>query len=279
MEASEKEFHYTDKHFNELRSLVFEYTGISMPDTKSELIYSRISRRLRKLNLHDFYEYCELIRSNTSGDEIGHFVNSVTTNLTSFFREPHHFEFLKKTVLPRLHDKNQMSRKIRIWSAGCSTGKEPYSIAIAIKESGIDFSGWDVKILATDIDTNVLATGKAGIYPEEGRDGLSNNQLKQWFLKGKGASEGQIKATRQLQELISFKQLNLMDHWPTKGQFDVIFCRNVVIYFNKETQKVLFKRIAEKIESGSHLILGHSESLFKVSDDFDLLGKTIYERK
>ena len=279
MPGTEKEFHYTKEHFDTIRTLVFEHTGITMPDTKSELIYGRISRRLRKLKLNDFYEYCDLLRSGNAEDELGHFVNSVTTNLTSFFRESHHFDYLKNTILPNVRHRNQLTRRIRIWSAGCSTGKEPYSIAISLRESGMDFTGWDVKILATDIDTNVLDKAKSGIYDDGETDGLSKEQIKKWFIKGKGEHQGELKASRDIQNLITFKPLNLMDVWPMKGMFDVVFCRNVVIYFNKETQKVLFKRIADKIESGSYLILGHSESLFNVNDDFRLLGKTIYERK
>ncbi len=277
--AKEKEFHFTDKHFNLIRSLVFEHTGISMSDAKSELIYSRLARRLRKLNIHDFFEYCEIIKSSQNKEEIGHFVNAVTTNLTSFFREEHHFEYLKNTILPKLEKRNSTSRRIRIWSAGCSTGKEPYSLAISIKECGINFSNWDIRILATDIDTNVLTTAKKGIYDGSSVDGLTKEQLKIWFQKGSGDRSDKIIASEKIKDLITFNHLNLMNEWPIKGMFDVIFCRNVVIYFNKETQKVLFKRFNEHMRSGSNLIIGHSESLFNVSNDYILHGKTIYEKK
>ena len=279
-DIQDKEFHYTKNHFDAIRALVFEHTGISMADTKSELIYSRLSRRLRKLNLDSFDDYCDLIRRGENKEEIGHFVNSVTTNLTSFFREKHHFEFVTNEVIPKLLHTNQNTKKIRIWSAGCSTGKEPYSIAIAIKESVVNLSNWDVKILATDIDTDVLSKAKNGIYSMNEIDGLEEEHLSRWFKQKKVGNETkEIIAKDELKNMITFKPLNLMHEWPMKGPFDVIFCRNVVIYFNKQTQKTLFARIAQKMASGSNLILGHSESLLNVNDDFTLLGKTIYEKK
>ena len=180
-DIQEKEFHYTKNHFDAIRTLVFEHTGISMADSKSELIYSRLSRRLRKLNLTNFDDYCDLIRRGDNQEEIGHFVNSVTTNLTSFFREKHHFEFITNEVIPKLLHTNQNTKKIRIWSAGCSTGKEPYSIAIAIKESNVNLSSWDVKILATDIDTDVLSKAKNGVYSSNEIDGLEEEHLSRWF--------------------------------------------------------------------------------------------------
>lgn len=279
MQLSENNFDYTEAHFKKICGLVYEHTGITMPETKSQLIYSRISRRIRSLSLNNFDEYCQLISTEKNNSEIKHFINSVTTNLTGFFREEHHFDYLKKTIIPELKLRNQHTRKIRIWSAACSTGKEPYSIAIAIKESIANLSGWDVKILATDIDTDVLQVGKDGIYSEEDTKGLNDSQLKKYFRKGREDHLGDFKASKEIRDLIIFKQLNLMHDWPMKKTFDVVFCRNVIIYFNKETQAFLFNKIAQKMDSGSYMMLGHSESLFNVNDDFKLLGKTIYQRK
>ncbi len=279
MELAQKQFDYTDRHFKKICGLIYDHTGITMPDTKSQLVYSRISKRIRSLSLNNFDEYCQLISSKNNDSEIKHFINSVTTNLTGFFREEHHFEYLSKTILPELKLKHQYDRRIRIWSCACSTGKEPYSIAIAIKESPVNLNGWDVKILATDIDTDVLNVGKTGVYNEDDTKGLTDSQIKKYFRKGRGENEGMLKASKALRDLITFKQLNLMHDWPMRKSFDVVFCRNVIIYFNKETQAFLFKKIANQMNSDSYLMLGHSESLFNVNDDFKLLGKTIYQRK
>jgi chemotaxis protein methyltransferase CheR len=272
-----REYEFNDKHFSTLRSLVGEHTGISMTETKRELIYSRISRRLRKLGLQSFDDYCALLKRDGE-EEISHFVNAVTTNLTAFFREPHHFDYLRNTALPELVKRNSQSRRIRIWSAGCSTGEEPYSIAMVVREAVPQIDQWDIKILATDIDSNVLAHAGDGTYREDRTQGISQERLRRWFKRGAGENAGLVKVAPELRSLITFSRLNLMETWPVRGPFDIIFCRNVVIYFDKPTQKVLFDRFADVLSPDGHLFIGHSESLFNVTDRFKLIGKTIYTR-
>ncbi|MDH5691881.1 MAG: protein-glutamate O-methyltransferase [Gammaproteobacteria bacterium] len=273
----EREFHFTERDFNQIRDYVKAHTGIKLSDAKRNMVYSRLSRRLRQLHLTKFKDYLELI-SDESGDELGHFINAITTNLTAFFREIHHFDYLKQTIVPHLLTANQATRRIRIWSAGCSTGEEPYSIAITLKEAMANVSGWDVKILATDLDTNVVAHAKRGVYSVERVEDLPESKVRKWFRKGRGDQSGSVKVSPELQEMITFKNLNLMGAWPMKGPFDVIFCRNVVIYFDKETQRRLFDRYADHLSPNGHVFLGHSESLFKVSTRFKLIGSTMYQR-
>lgn len=272
-----REFDLTDRDFDRIRNLAMKHLGIALADTKRELVYSRLTKRLRQLGMSGFSDYCDLLETGGAG-ELVHFTNAITTNLTSFFRENHHFEALTKTLLPELMKKKSRDRRLRIWSAGCSTGEEPYSIAMAVKETILQGSHWDVKILATDIDSNVLATASHGVYGLERVGNISQKRLKQWFMRGRGEHEGMAKVSSELQDMITFRRLNLMEEWPVKGYFDVIFCRNVVIYFDKETQKNLFDRFAEKVDDHGYIIVGHSESLFNVTDRFELLGQTIYRK-
>ncbi len=272
-----REFHFTQKHFNDIKELIIEHTGISLSDAKDELVYGRIARRLRALKLKSFDDYCSLLRENPE-QEFGHFINAITTNLTAFFREDHHFVSLKEEILPKLLHNRRSNRKLRIWSAGCSTGEEPYSISIALLESIKDLAQWDVRILATDIDTNVLDKASEGVYSLQRIVGLPEARQERWFQKGKAKQEGQVRVKQEVRELINFKQLNLMGKWPIKRQFDVIFCRNVLIYFNKDTQGILIDRYANVLKEDGYLFLGHSETLHGVSTRFDLLGKSSYRK-
>jgi len=272
--ASDREFQLSEREFAQIRQLVREHTGIALAESKRELVYSRLVRRLRRLSLGTFAEYIELLARGESA-ELEEFTNAITTNLTSFFREGHHFEFLADTVLPTLEKRNAATRRIRIWSAGCSTGEEPYSIAIALQESMARFRGWDLKILATDLDSQVVAHAQAGDYKAERFEKMADARCERWFEESRA---GTRTASAALKSLITFRQLNLMHQWPFKGPFDVIFCRNVVIYFDKETQRGLFERMAELQRNDDHLFIGHSESLFKVCDRYQLIGKTIYRK-
>jgi len=271
------EFKFTDKHFNWISALVMDKTGINLTEKKRELVYGRLARRLRKLNIDNFDEYLDLLKENSEAEMID-FVNSITTNLTSFYREKHHFEYLSDTVLKYLQKQRRQEKRIRIWSAGCSTGEEPYTIAMTLYESIPNIKSWDVKILATDIDTDVLAIASAGVYQKKRISDVSDAQFKKWFLKSSREDSENIKINPKLRELITFKQLNLMENWPMKGQFDVLFCRNVVIYFNKQTQRMLFDRFANILKSDGHMFIGHSESLNSVTDRFNLIGKTIHQK-
>ncbi|MCI0507740.1 MAG: protein-glutamate O-methyltransferase CheR [Gammaproteobacteria bacterium] len=273
-----REFVFTDKDFSVLRKLVNQYTGISLSEAKRELVYCRLSRRLRHLNLKSFKNYCELLQDNKSNDEIIHFTNAITTNLTAFFRESHHFDFLNRHILMPYAKRGNGNQRLRIWSAGCSTGEEPYSIAMTIMDSRIVIDNTNVRILATDVDSSVLATARAGIYPLEKLKSIPPHKTQRWFLKGSKINTGYGQVKPALQEFIRFRELNLMDAWPMRGPFDVIFCRNVVIYFNKETQRELIDRFADLLMDDGFLFLGHSESLFKVSDRFRLVSQTVYQK-
>jgi chemotaxis protein methyltransferase CheR len=223
-----------------------------------------------------FGEYIALLEEGEPG-ELEEFTNAVTTNLTSFFREPHHFEYLGKELLPKLLAKDSGARRLRIWCCAASTGEEPYSISMVLREAAPLLTGWDVKLLATDLDSHVLATGAAGVYGADRFQSMPQQRLEGWFDPVAGATK-RYSATNELRSLITFKQLNLMHEWPMKGPFDAIFCRNVIIYFDKATQRALFERMARLQRPGDHLFLGHSESLYRVCDKYDLIGKTIYRR-
>jgi len=273
----EKEFPFTDTDFRFIQNLVAERTGIVLSDIKRTMVYSRIARRIRQCDVSDFAEYCELLKAGDESELVS-FTNAITTNLTSFFREPHHFEYLMKTVLPEL-EKNKTNKRIRIWSAGCSSGEEPYSIAMTIMDHFKHKSGWDIKILASDLDYEMVERASKGVYKEERVTGLDKRHLKNYVRKGKGKLEGMVKIDQSLIDMITFKQLNLLHEWPFKGPFDFMFCRNVVIYFNKDTQRELFDRYAGVLPENAPLFIGHSESLFKVTDRFKSMGQTIYRKE
>jgi chemotaxis protein methyltransferase CheR len=270
-----REFAFDDSDFAAIRTLVKSLTGINLVESKRELVYGRISRRLRALGMYSFRQYLDYLRSDGE-QELVEFCNAITTNLTSFFRESHHFDHLR-THLADLHQSGQR-RRLRIWSAACSTGEEPYSIAMTVCEAIPDWSRWDIRILATDLDSNVLAHAKRGVYTADRVKSMSAERIRRFFDPASTSNGEGFQVSSDLQRLIVFKQLNLIEPLPMKGPLDAVFCRNVIIYFDKETQRDLFARIAPLQPSGSLLYLGHSESLFKVSTEYSLLGKTIYER-
>jgi chemotaxis protein methyltransferase CheR len=256
--------------------LVKSLTGIHLSDQKRELVYGRLARRLRALQLYSFAQYRE--RLERDEQEVAEFCNAITTNLTSFFREPHHFQYLRDHVLARFAADRSGERRLRIWSAGCSTGEEPYSIAMTILEALPEAAGWDVRILATDLDSEVLARAKRGVYPAERTQSLSPARRERFFSERQEAGGICHQVAPQVAALVTFKQLNLIHALPMRGPLDAIFCRNVVIYFDKETQRDLFARVARLQRPGNILFLGHSESLFKVCNDYALIGKTIHRR-
>ena len=265
----------SDKDFRFICKFVYDTTGIVLDDRKREMVYRRLMRLTRDKKLGSFSEYLKLLTS--SEEELPNFINAITTNLTSFFREKHHFEFLKQEVFPQLLA-NPERRRLRIWSAGCSTGEEPYSIAITVKEGmGSHLSAWDTKILATDLDSDVVAHATAGIYKTDRIDGLDKQVIKSWFKRN--ANNTAVKMSPELAELITFKQLNLFEEWPMKGPFDVIFCRNVVIYFDKPTQQKLFQNFHNLLKPNGYLIIGHSEGLGEMQAHFSSKGKTIFQKK
>jgi len=272
-----REFAFGDEDFVALRRLVKELTGINLSDQKRELVYGRLARRLRALNIDNFRDYRALLAEPGSRELVG-FCNAITTNLTAFFREPHHFDYLRDQVLlPRLNNP-AASRRLRIWSAGCSSGEEAYSLAMTVVSNIPDLARWDIKILATDLDSDVLEKGRRGVYPEDRMRGVDSLKLDRFFRERHRGAARFFEASPELSSLITFRQLNLMHSLPMKGPLDVIFCRNVVIYFDKDTQRELFKRMSYLQRPGDLLFLGHSESLFKVTTDYTLIGKTVYRR-
>ncbi|MCG7531831.1 chemotaxis protein CheR [Psychrobium sp. MM17-31] len=271
----EREFPYQQADFEHVRQKIYNHAGISLADHKKDLVYNRLVRRLRALKLDSFKSYIDYLDSSPA--EMSQFVNAMTTNLTSFYRESHHFEYLSDTYIPQLAKDGQ--RSLRIWSSACSIGEEPYSIAISLLEAGIDPSVWDIKIYATDIDTDVLATAKAGIYNIDRVDGLSLARKKLGFLRGKGAHSDKVMVKPELKAMMAFDYCNLMENWHIQEKLDVIFCRNVMIYFDKETQTRLLNRMTSLLKPGGMLFIGHSESPARSMKDYQLLGRTMYQKR
>jgi chemotaxis protein methyltransferase CheR len=265
-----KEFEFTPRDFDRVRSLIYKRAGIALADSKQEMVYSRLARRLRATGIRSFQEYLDGLESRQDSDEWEAFTNALTTNLTSFFREAHHFPILADHMRGR-------KESILVWCAASSTGEEPYSIAMTLCEALGSLTP-QAHVIATDIDTNVLATASAGIYPIERLDKMPPEQAKRFFLRGKGERSGLVRVRPELRQMVTFKQLNLLsDDWPVQGPFDAIFCRNVMIYFDKPTQGKILSRFAPMMKSDALLFAGHSENFLYVSDAFKLRGKTVYE--
>jgi chemotaxis protein methyltransferase CheR len=268
-----------DADFQYLRAFVLEHCGIALGEHKRQLVQGRLFRRLRALGLPNFGSYCELLRRDPHG-ELGELASAISTNVTSFFREVHHYDLLANELLPRwLREKRREGDRLRIWSAGCSTGEEPYALAMVLAEA-IEQSGsrLDAKILATDLSPQALETARKGVYPLERLAGISPERCRRWMLRGEGAFEGLACVHPRLRELVTIEPLNLLHPWPMRGPFDAIFCRNVVIYFDQPTKRRLFHRYAELLPAGGYLFLGHSESLLGVNDEFELIGRTVYRK-
>ncbi|ODS23995.1 chemotaxis protein CheR [Candidatus Endobugula sertula] len=273
-----EEHQLSDREFKCICDLVYNDAGIVLTESKREMVYRRLMRRTRELKISSFSEYCGLINTPDS-EELPHFINAITTNLTSFFREPHHFDYLRDQFIPQHLKAFRSDSKLRIWSSACSTGEEPYTLAITVKQAMASYlRKWDVRILATDLDTNVLKTAAQGIYEYDGIKDLSDEVKRDGFNKGIGNCEGLVKVKTSLADLISFKQLNLLRAWPMKGPFDAILCRNVLIYFDKDTQLGLLKRFVEILRPGGVIILGHSESVAKSFPGLNSIGRTIYQK-
>lgn len=270
--SQKREFAFTETDFRTIAGIANKITGIVLGDNKQDMIYSRIAKRLRALGLKDFKSYTEFLESENGADEISSLVNAITTNLTHFFREIHHFDHLRE-YLKKLAAQQPRGKKLRIWSAGCSSGMEAYSIAMVMLEAIPDIAKWDVKILATDIDTGMLAAAKAGLYDESEYD-----RIPKQYQRHADVENGKLKIAPKPRDFISFKPLNLMETFPVKGPFDVIFCRNVAIYFDKATQKKIFEQFAGLIADDGWIYIGHSENLFQVTDTLTLIGKTIYRK-
>ena len=266
-----REFRFTAEDFERVRRLIHERAGIALSPVKQDMVYSRLARRLRANGYTSFAQYLGRLEGGDE-KEWETFVNSLTTNLTSFFREAHHFEMLQQQM------KGCSSRPFRIWCSAASTGEEPYSLAISACEAFGNLAP-PVIIVASDIDTNVLATAAKGVYPSERIEKLDPERLRQFFLKGAGEQEGYVRVRPELQKLVSFTRINLLDgRWPLTGPFDALFCRNVMIYFDKPTQYDILKKFRPLLREDGRLYAGHSESFLHAADLFRSLGRTVYER-
>ncbi len=268
-ESKGREFDFSPRDFDRVRRMIHERAGIDLNESKRTMVYSRLAKRLRERDLPSFADYLDLVESDR-GQEWQNFVNALTTNLTAFFREPHHFEMLAE----RLREAPP-GKQLKIWSAASSTGEEPYSIAITVRSARN--AGAGVRILATDIDTQVLETGRRGVYRDEDIDKMDPKILHRWFQQGAGSNAGMVRVRDELREMVSFRALNLLSPvWPMRERFDVIFCRNVMIYFDKATQHAVLQRMAARMEPDGVLYIGHSENLMWARDLFEACGRTAY---
>ena len=259
--------------FVALAEMLKRSAGIVLGSNKRELVVGRLNRRLRALGLRSFADYIALLQGPDGKAEREEMVNALTTNLTSFFRETHHFRYLADHVLPKLLAERE-DKRLRIWSAACSSGEEPYSIAMVLNRALANKPDWDARILATDIDTNMVAVGERGGYDPERVATIPAEFVRQLMRQ----PDGSVSMPDVLKQRIAFRALNLLGTWPMRGKFDIVFCRNVVIYFDKDTQRILFDRIADIMSPNGWLFIGHSETLFRVSERFESLGRTIYQR-
>jgi len=259
----EGEFHLSPSDFNTIAKIIHAEAGIALAENKGHLVYSRLAKRLRVLGLSSFHDYCALITSEHGADERQAMIAALTTNVTRFFREPHHFEHLKTTILPPLLQKAKQGGRVRIWSAACSSGQEPYSIGMTILSLMPDAGRYDVKILASDIDPNMLREGQEGIYSDSAMESVPSALRARWFVNhGSGAA----RVGEELRALVTFRKVNLIGSWPMQGLFHAIFCRNVVIYFDAETQAKVWGRFAPLLEPGGALYIGHSERISGVAE-------------
>lgn len=264
--------------FDRIATLAHSEAGIVLTKSKESMVKSRLTRRLRALKIKDFETYLDFLEKDSDASEMSHFISALTTNVSHFFREEHHFTTLTNDILPQLHAKLKLGQPIRIWSAGCSNGQEPYSIAMTLLEFDPDMSKYDIKILATDIDPEVLQCAVDGNYSGTLTSGLPKNFEDKYFTVTMDDNDKILTINSQVKDLVSFRQLNLHARWPMSGSFDVIFCRNVVIYFDDETQAQLYRRFANSLNETGWLLLGHSERLGEdVAGLFKSVGVTTYQ--
>jgi chemotaxis protein methyltransferase CheR len=254
----EGEFLFTEGDFKTIAAMVHGDAGIALHETKATLVYSRLAKRLRALGLASFRDYCGLVATADGVDERQKMLAALTTNVTRFFREPHHFDHLRTKVLPPLLNAARAGGKVRLWSAACSSGQEPYSAAMAILATAPDAASLDIKILATDIDPNMVAEARQGIYAPTLLTGIPDEYLRRWTAPS-AHRPGSVQIAEAARALVTFNELNLIGDWPMRGKFDAIFCRNVAIYFDDDTQARLWNRFAPLLKVGGHLYIGHSE--------------------
>lgn len=272
------EFAFTTQDFKRIAALLYDLAGISLPDSKATLVYSRLAKRLRNLGMRSFTEYCAFVASDAGHAESQEMLRALTTNVTRFFREPHHFDDLRANVLEPIADQVRAGRRLRLWSAASSSGQEPYSMAFTVLSVWPNAADLDIRILGTDIDTNVLATGREASYDESLLEGIPANLRGQYFERD-AADRRNWRVCEAARSLVAFRELNLNGpSWPMKGPFDAIFCRNVVIYFDEPTQERVWSRFAPLLAPGGRLYVGHSERVGASVTAFESCGLTAYRK-
>lgn len=274
------EFPFTEADFQTVAGIVYERSGIVLAANRRAMAYARLVRRLRTLGLRSFHDYCSLLKSSKGKREIGFLIDAMTTNLTKFFREPHHFDHFRETALPEIvHAASWASPRIRVWSAGCSSGEEPYSIAMSalLAQNGTG-QEWDLDILGTDLDTAMLQKAKSAAYAASCLGDVPKDMRERFFEPLPADPAAGIPLKQQVRGLVTFRQMNLLGYWPRGWNFDVIFCRNVMIYFDSRTKAALVERFHAALNHGGWLYLGHSESLFDHRSRFKLRGRTVYQK-
>ena len=272
----DREFLFTEKDFNYLRKVANDYSGITVSDDKYDMYYARIAKRVRTLGVGSFAGYCKYLENNHA-KEFTNFINSITTNLTSFFRENYHFEFMDSTLISEFKKKYAVKKSLRVWCSAASTGEEPYSIAMTLAEN-FNLNSWDISFLATDIDSDVLNKARQGVYESQRISNLSKSRKSRWFRKGSGENDGTVRVGQELRDMVAFKRLNLIQEWPLKKKFDLIICRNVFIYFDGPTKEMILERYYDLLNDGGYLILGHSESIHSMNNLYETVGHTIYRK-
>jgi chemotaxis protein methyltransferase CheR len=269
----------TDRQFNTVSNLVKDLCGINLHDGKKELVKARLAKRIRELDMDNFAQYIEFIGTDAGGAEILCMLDALSTNLTFFFRETAHFDLLRQQVAPEMMHRHAHDRKLRVWSAGCSSGEEPYSLAIVMSEVVRDLLTWDVRILATDLSRRMLDLARRGVYSRERFRETPPRTIAEHFTCLRGQEPKQYQVNESARRMVTFARLNLMEPWPMRGPFDVIFCRNVMIYFDKPTQTRLVERFWELLVPGGVLFIGHSESLSGARNRFKYLQPTVYRKE
>jgi chemotaxis protein methyltransferase CheR len=271
------EFVLTAEDFRKISTIIHAHAGIALAESKAALVYSRLARRLRVLGMESFKDYCALIADKEGLDERQAMLTALTTNVTRFFREPHHFDHLRDKVMPRLAETARRGGRVRLWSAACSSGQEPYSIAITVLAALPEAAKLDVKILATDIDPKILDEAREGAYSDDALQPVPQNLRGTWFKRVSMGTDRPWRVSDELQSMVTFRELNLIGDWPMSGRFDVIFCRNVVIYFDEPTQEQVWSRFIPMMQPGATLCIGHSERVTgPAADRLSSAGLTTY---
>lgn len=271
----------SSKEYQTVKSLIYQYAGIALTDFKQVMVQGRLNKRMRKLAIDSYGEYLDFLQDPSNSEEITHFINVLTTNKTDFFRESHHFDFLANTAFPIIEKQADATgeKRLRIWCSASSTGEEPYTLAMSVREYFGAAYGWDIKILASDIDTEVLKTAEAGVYHPDRVADLDARLLKKYFRRASKSPDADYEVNSTLRELITFRRLNLHDsQWPINTMFDIIFCRNVMIYFDAPSQTKIISHFGDYLRKDGYLMIGHSESIYGLSDQFTLMGDTVYRK-